>query len=102
VKWCKGRGVILEAYSPLVRGREAETSLLVEIAKKHNKTFAQVLIRWSLQKGFIPLPKSVTKERIEQNANVYDFALDEEDMKRLDLDEYKPSAWDPTVARLED
>ena len=90
VDWCTKRGVILEAYCPIVRGREFENPILTAIAKKHSKTPAQVLIRWSLQKQFVPLPKSVTKSRIEENADVYDFELDEEDMEKLDLDEYKP------------
>jgi len=51
VEWCQKRGVVLEAYSPLVRTRENENPLLLEIAKKHGKTPAQVLVRWSLQKG---------------------------------------------------
>ena len=49
--------------------------------------------------GFVPLPKSVTHSRIEENANVYDFELDAEDMKRLDTGEYAPSTWDPTTSR---
>lgn len=90
VEWCQKRGVVLEAYSPLVRGRENESPLLLEIAKKHGKTPAQVLVRWSLQKKFVPLPKSVTKSRIEENADVYGFELDAEDMTKLDMDKYEP------------
>ena len=52
--------------------------------------------------GFVPLPKSVTPSRIEENANVYDFELSAEDMKSLDTDEYAPCAWDPTKSSLEE
>jgi diketogulonate reductase-like aldo/keto reductase len=68
------------------------------MSKAHNKTTAQVLLRWSLQKGFVPLPKSVTKSRIEENADIYDFELTGEEMKSLDLDVYEPCAWDPTTS----
>ena len=56
----------------------------MEMSKKHNKTTAQVLIRYSLQKGWVSLPKSDTPSRIEANADVYDFSLADEDMKTLD------------------
>lgn len=52
--------------------------------------------------GFVPLPKSVKPERIEDNAKVYDFELSPEDMKQLDTNEYSPSAWDPTVKKLDE
>ncbi|KAI9698264.1 MAG: hypothetical protein M1820_007534 [Bogoriella megaspora] len=97
VQWCENRGVLLEAYSPLVRAQRMNDTRLLSLAKKHNKTPAQILVRWSLQKGFVPLPKSVTHARIEENADVFDFALDAEDMRSLDMgDSYKPCAWDPT------
>ncbi|KAF2095376.1 Aldo/keto reductase [Rhizodiscina lignyota] len=99
VDWCKARGVVVEAYSPLVQGQRAKDKTLAMLSKKHNKTWAQILIRWSLQKGFVPLPKSVTKSRIEDNANVYDFELSDEDMKSLDTGEYSPCTWDPTTSR---
>jgi diketogulonate reductase-like aldo/keto reductase len=70
--------------------------------KKHNKSAAQILIRWSLQKGFVPLPKSVTSSRIIENADVFDFGLDTEDMKSLETGKYEVVAWDPTVAPLSD
>ncbi|KAF2124436.1 Aldo/keto reductase [Dothidotthia symphoricarpi CBS 119687] len=98
VEWCKKRGVLCEAYCPIVRASKNEDPLLLPLAKKYNKTPSQILIRWSLQMGFIPLPKSVTKSRIEENANVYDFSLTEEDMKSLDTGVYEPCAWDPTVS----
>ncbi|KAK8193578.1 aldo-keto reductase-like protein [Phyllosticta capitalensis] len=99
VKWCRDRGVLLEAYSPLVRATKNDDPLLVPLAKKHNKTTAQILLRWSLQKGFVPLPKTVSKARIEENASVFDFELDGDDMAKLNTGAYAPCTWDPTVSR---
>jgi diketogulonate reductase-like aldo/keto reductase len=102
VDWCNQRGVVVQAYSPLVRGEKGKDEALNKIAKKHGKTWAQVLVRWSLQRGFNPLPKSVTPERIVGNAQVYDFKLDDEDLKGLDYpDSYFVCAWDPTVEPLD-
>jgi len=67
-----------------VRNEKANDETLVSIAKKHGKEPNQVLIRWSLQKGFVPLPKSDTPSRIVTNADVYGFELDKEDMDKLD------------------
>jgi len=75
---------------------------LQPLTKKYGKSPAQILMRWSLQKGFVPLPKSVTPSRIVENADVYDFELTAEEMKTLDLDEYSPCCWDPTKATLKD
>lgn len=62
--------------------------VVVELAKKYNCTSGQLLVRWSLQHGYVPLPKSVRKERIEENAQVGGFEISEEDVKRMDgLDE---------------
>ncbi|KAK3380496.1 NADP-dependent oxidoreductase domain-containing protein [Lasiosphaeria ovina] len=100
--WCAARGVAVQAYTPLVRGKRWGDPALKKLADKYNKSEAQVLIRWSLQKGFIPLPKSVTPDRIRSNADVYDFALTPEEVAGLETDGYAPVAgWDPTVAPLE-
>jgi diketogulonate reductase-like aldo/keto reductase len=101
VQWCESRGIVLEAYSPLVRGTRLEEECLQPLMRKHGKTAAQILVRWSLQKGFIPLPKSVTPSRIKENADVYDFELTQEDMESLETGEYAPCTWDPTVAALD-
>lgn len=93
--------MLLEAYSPLVRAARLEDPLLQPIAAKYNKTPAQVLLRWGLQKGFIILPKTVTPSRIVENKDVYDFALTPEDMKALETSDYSPIAWDPTKSGLE-
>lgn len=62
---------------------------IVELAKKYGCTSGQLLVRWSLQHGFVPLPKSVRAERIKENADISGFEISEEDMKRMDsLDEY--------------
>ena len=74
--------------------------LLQPLTKKYSKTPSQVLLRWSLQKGFVILPKSVTHSRIEENRELYDFELTDEDMKSLDTGKYEPCAWDPTTAPL--
>jgi diketogulonate reductase-like aldo/keto reductase len=102
VEWCKKRGVAVEAYSPLVRGERWGEPVLKKFAEKYGKSEAQVLIRWSLQKGYIPLPKSVTPERIRANTDVYDFELTKEEVNELETKEYKPVCWDPTIISLEE
>jgi len=98
VQWCKQRGIILEAYSPLVRGERMKEKILQPLLKKYGKTAAQILLRWSLQKGFVPLPKSETPSRIEENADIFDFELTSEEMKSLETGDYAPCTWDPTVS----
>ncbi|RAR04899.1 Aldo/keto reductase [Stemphylium lycopersici] len=84
VEYCRKRNIVIEAYCPIVRNEKANDQTLAGIAKKHGKEPNQVLIRWSLQKGFVPLPKSDTPSRIVANADVYGFELDKEDMAKLD------------------
>lgn len=81
---CQALGIAVEAYSPLTRGKNLDDALPVSIAEAHGKTPAQVLIRWGLQHGFIVIPKSARRERIESNADVFDFALDDSEMRQLD------------------
>jgi len=100
-QWCKQRGIVVQAYSPLTRAKKLDDDLLKPILKRSGKTAAQVLIRWSLQMGFVPLPKSAKFERIEENADVYDFELTAEEMESLDTGKYVPCAWDPTISPLD-
>jgi len=100
VSWCKQRGIVVQAYSPLTRGKRFTDPLLEPIVKRTGKTPAQVLLRWSLQMGFVPLPKSVTLQRIKENTDIFDFELTPEELKLLDTGKYEPSAWDPTVTPL--
>jgi len=84
VDYCNMHKITIEAYCPLVRNQKAHDETLVEMSKKHGKTTAQVLIRYSLQKGWVSLPKSDTPSRIEANADVYGFELSDSDMETLD------------------
>ena len=81
---CERHEVALEAYSPLGTGRHLRDRLVAAIADRLGRTPAQVLIRWSLQRGVVVLPKSTHRERIEQNAQVFDVELSAEDMAVLD------------------
>ena len=93
MKYCQDNDIVVEAYCPLVRNKKADDSTLQSIAKKHNVSDAQVLVRWSLQRGFVPLPKSDTPSRIESNANLYNFELDNDDMSKLNgLDQAEKGA----------
>lgn len=93
VKYCQKNNIVVEAYCPLVRNEKADDETLTSIAKKHKVTTAQVLVRWSLQRGFVPLPKSDTPSRIEKNADLYSFELDSDDMSKLDgLDQAEKGA----------
>ena len=81
--YCRARGILLEAYSPLGVGRIFEVPEMQALAAKYGKSIAQICIRWSLQRGYLPLPKSVTPARIRENAQVFDFALDAQDVQRI-------------------
>jgi 2,5-diketo-D-gluconate reductase A len=85
---CRQRGVALEAYSPLGTGRHLSNETVDLLAQRQGRTPAQVLLRWCLQRELPVIPKSTHRERIEENARIFDFALSEEDMAELDaLDE---------------
>ena len=77
-------GVVLEAYSPLGRGRALGDPVVGEVARRVGRTPAQVLVRWAVQRGLPTIPKSSRRERIAANREVFDFALSSEDMARLD------------------
>ncbi|KAG0222961.1 aldo/keto reductase [Mortierella sp. GBAus27b] len=99
IEYCRENDIAVEAYSPLCQAIKLKDDKVVAIAKKHSKSPAQVLIRWSLQNGNIVIPKSVKKNRIEENANVFDFNLTDEDMAVLNsMNENFVCEWDPTVA----
>lgn len=91
VQYCQKHGIIIEAYCPLVRNYKANDPTLVEMSKKYGKTTAQVLVRYCLQKNWVPLPKSDNPERIAQNADVYGFELAKVDMSELDNLDQGPS-----------
>ncbi|KAM0788451.1 hypothetical protein ACM66B_001585 [Microbotryomycetes sp. NB124-2] len=98
VDYCRKHDIAIEAYCPIVRGTKWQDPVLQTVATRTGRTAAQVLLRWSLQKGYVPLVKSDTPARIKENAQIFDFKLSEEDMHALDdLDEGSAGAcsWNP-------
>lgn len=77
--------VVPEAWAPLGGGRYKpfENEMLLKIAESHHKSVSQVILRWNVQRGVVVIPKSVHKERIEENFNIFDFTLNEEEMKQV-------------------
>lgn len=98
--YCVSHGIAIESYSPLMRGGEIfENSVLVEAAKKHGKTPAQIILRWHIQNGFIVIPKSVNPDRIRENSAIFDFQLSGEEMKSIEtLDANTRTGADPDTA----
>jgi len=97
--FCTKNGILVEAYAPLARALRMKHPAIVELSKKYQCTPAQLMVRWSCQHGFIPLPKSVSKERIEANGKIDGFEIEADDMKKLNsLDEYLVTDWDPVDA----
>lgn len=98
--FCRAHAIQLEAYCPLTRGAKLADPVLRSVARRHRKTAAQVLLRWALQHEVVVIPKSARRERIEENAAVFDFTLDRHDMTELDaLDAGFRTCWDPTRVR---
>ncbi|MDO5516573.1 MAG: aldo/keto reductase [Clostridium sp.] len=88
VDYCRKNNILVEAWSPLGSGRILDNELLKEMADKYNKSVAQVCIRWCLQNNTLPLPKSITPARIQENSQVFDFTISEEDMMKINNMEY--------------
>jgi diketogulonate reductase-like aldo/keto reductase len=96
--YCARHGIRVEDYAPLVRAQRMDHPAVVGIARKHGRTPAQVLLRWSLQHDLVVIPKSVRPARIRENAGALGFALAAEEMAALDgLDEGYRTCWDPTA-----
>lgn len=81
--FCRKHQIQLEAWSPLMRGVLLEEPILVDIANKYGKSPAQVILRWDLQNQVVTIPKSVTPQRIKENAEIFDFELTAEEMERI-------------------
>ena len=98
VEYARAHRLQLEAYSPLTRNRRLDDPVVAEIAAAHHRSPAQVLIRWGLQLGFVEIPKSTHRERIEENARVFDFELTPTEMERLSAlrDRRRVTQWDPS------
>ena len=82
-KYCNSKGIVLEAWSPLMRGKVFSIDLLNKISKIYNKTISQIVLRWNIQLGVVTIPKSSKRERIEENFNIFDFVLSEEHMNEI-------------------
>lgn len=124
LEFCVGKGIVIEAYSPLTHGKRLDDPRLVAIARRYSKagvqpasrwsklplmhevsrrfgikSTAQILIRWALQHRLVVIPKSARRGRILEDADVFDFEISQEDMQLLDrLDENLRTCWDPTHA----
>lgn len=85
-KWADKYGVVLEAWAPFAEGRNNmfQNEVLLSIGEKHNKSAAQVILRWLYQRGIVSLAKSVHEERIKENFDIYSFELDDDDMKKIE------------------
>jgi diketogulonate reductase-like aldo/keto reductase len=96
---CQQHHIVIEGYSPLTQGQRFDDPVVREVAQAVKRSPAQVLLRWGIQHGHVVLPKSVTRSRIAENAQLFDFALDAAQMARLDgLEDNFTTGWDPNGA----
>jgi methylglyoxal/glyoxal reductase len=96
--YCKKEGIIVEAYSPLAHAKDMDEPIIQKIAKRRGKSYAQIMLRWCIQKDLVVLPKSVTPARIAENIDIFDFELSNDEMKQLTtLDRGLRTCWDPTL-----
>jgi diketogulonate reductase-like aldo/keto reductase len=97
LEFCREKGIVVEAYSPLARAKDLNNTTLHAIAERHDKTIAQVMLRWAIQHGTVPIPKSTNTSRIKENFSVFDFKLSDEEMRTINkLSSGNRVTWDPT------
>jgi diketogulonate reductase-like aldo/keto reductase len=96
LEFCHDKAVVFEAYSPLAQGH-LNDDLLTLIGKKHGKSSSQVMLRWAVQKGTVPLPRSSNPSHIKQNLDIFDFELSDSEIGKIDdLSNGDRQSWDPT------
>lgn len=94
--WCRAEGVVVEAYSPLAKGRRLDHAEVRAVAAELGRTPAQVMLRWGLEREMVVLPKSVSPDRMAENADLFGWSLGEACLERLDaLEEGGVTGWDP-------
>ena len=91
VNYCKEQDILVQAWSPIGRGRVLEDELIVELAGKYRVSPAQICLRYALQRGVLPLPKSSSPERMRQNQELFSFEISKEDMYRIST--MPPTGW---------
>jgi len=97
LNFCKSHGIVLEAYSPLAHGKRLDEPEVDRIAQQYGKSNAQILLRWAVQHGTVPIVKSTHVERIVENLAIFNFELSDENMKTIDdLSDGTRTCWDPT------
>ncbi|PLR80773.1 aldo/keto reductase [Bacillus canaveralius] len=95
-EFCKNQGIQMEAWSPLAQGELLNNNVLKEIGAKYDKSPAQVILRWDLQREIVTIPKSINENRIIENANIFDFELSRDDMEKINsLNENRRVGADP-------
>ena len=88
INYCKDNNIKVVAWSPISRGRVLSNELMIDLSQKYKKSIVQIVLRWHMQKGVIPIPKSSNENRIKENIYIFDFEISSEDMKAIDsLDE---------------
>lgn len=88
INYCKDNNIKVVAWSPISRGRVLSNDLMIDLSQKYKKSIVQIVLRWHMQKGVIPIPKSSNENRIKENIDIFDFEISSEDMKAIDsLDE---------------
>jgi diketogulonate reductase-like aldo/keto reductase len=100
LEYCRSKDIVLSAYTPLSRAKKLDHPVLRDMSGRYYKTPAQILIRWALEHQLIVIPKSASRKRIFENADIFDFTISESDMKKLDsLNEGFRIAWDPSMIK---
>lgn len=88
VEFCRNNNILIEAWGPLASGKVLTNNSLIEMARKYNKSVAQICIKWCLQQDIIPLPKTESTDRMKENLNVFDFEISKEDMEKINSMRY--------------
>ena len=84
INYCKDNNIKVVAWSPISRGRVLSNDLMIDLSQKYKKSIVQIVLRWHMQKGVIPIPKSSNENRIKENIDIFDFEISSEDMKAID------------------